>query len=523
VLCTTCGCDNPDRLVFCQECGQRLGPRVGAPTPPIAVPVPASALPPPISALDPAKPKAPCPQCGANNQVGVRFCVSCGHTLTAPAATPAPASVQPVVPLPVAAPPVVAIPVASAPIAAPVAAPAAPQTSAPPRSVTARPPPPAAPQRPIVPTPAVSVSPAAVAPVKAAPPPPPSTPATAPGTRACPRCRGVSDAGAQFCRFCGGSLGPAGGLSQPTPPPSVTPRPVSPTLTDPPVAAFWSAPGGATKPTPPPAASPPAARAVVPGAAVAPARVAPPPPPSVRPAPVVQPSTYGRIVVITKEGAEGASFPLREQLDIGRTEGDVIMAEDLYLSPRHARLSRRPDAGGGHSFFLADLSNANGIYIRIGNPPGADGRGEVPLVDQDLFLVGQQVLKFDLVNEAEEGLAPATQHGTLLFGTPTTPRFARLSQRLVQGTAGDVFHLHKTETVLGRESGDIVFTDDLFLSRKHATLKYDRAGRRFTLADLGSSNGTFVRIRGEVSIKSGDQFRIGQQLFRVELSATPAP
>ena len=47
-----------------------------------------------------------------------------------------------------------------------------------------------------------------------------------------------------------------------------------------------------------------------------------------------------------------------------------------------------------------------------------------------------------------------------------------------------------------------------------------RAGRHrpptFTLVDLGSSNGSFLRIRGEVDLVPGDHFRVGQQLFRVD-------
>ena len=89
----------------------------------------------------------------------------------------------------------------------------------------------------------------------------------------------------------------------------------------------------------------------------------------------------------------------------------------------------------------------------------------------------------------------------------------------MEGVTRDVFHVRKLETVIGRESGDIVFTDDPFLSRRHAIVRVDREKKQYSLADLGSSNGTFVQVRGEVSIKSGDQFRIGQQLFRIELSA----
>ncbi len=257
----------------------------------------------------------------------------------------------------------------------------------------------------------------------------------------------------------------------------------------------------------------------------------PPPAPASPPAPAartdappaqVGPRTGARIVVITKEGGEGASYPLREQIDIGRSQGDVVIADDLYLSPRHARLSRRPDPsapGAPSPYALVDLASTNGIYLRLNR----EGGKEVTLEDQDLFLVGQQVLKFELVRDAEEGLAPATQHGTLLFGTPATRRFARVSQISVEGVARDVFHILKAETVIGRESGDIVFTDDPFLSRRHATIKFDAATRRFVLGDLGSSNGTFVQIRGEVTVKSGDQFRIGQQLFRVDLSPPSAP
>src|SRR3954471_9009473 len=35
--CTTCGRETPPHLTFCQECGQRLGPRIAPPTPPIGL------------------------------------------------------------------------------------------------------------------------------------------------------------------------------------------------------------------------------------------------------------------------------------------------------------------------------------------------------------------------------------------------------------------------------------------------------------------------------------------------------
>ena len=37
-----------------------------------------------------------------------------------------------------------------------------------------------------------------------------------------------------------------------------------------------------------------------------------------------------------------------------------------------------------------------------------------------------------------------------------------------------------------------------------------------TLTDLGSSNGTFVRVGGPTEIGAGDQLLLGMQLLRVE-------
>jgi pSer/pThr/pTyr-binding forkhead associated (FHA) protein len=259
--------------------------------------------------------------------------------------------------------------------------------------------------------------------------------------------------------------------------------------------------------------------------------------PGLMPAPA---PARARLVLIARDGGEGPSYPLADTTDIGRDEGNIVIAEDRYISPRHARIALRE---GG--FFLRDLGTTNGVFLRIPFTRSADapdggatasaahgglaGVGgpdsEQTLLDQDLFLVGQQVLRFEVVKHAEEGFGVASENGTLLFGTPAAPRYARLSQRTVEGVVRDVFHLRKSETVIGRESGDIVFTDDPFLSRRHALVRVLGAGglaangqaRRYTLADLGSSNGTFLQVREEVRLRHGDHFRVGQQLFRFDL------
>ena len=212
-----------------------------------------------------------------------------------------------------------------------------------------------------------------------------------------------------------------------------------------------------------------------------------------------------QLVIILRNGSEGRVYPLKaESTDIGSREGVIILRDDPYLSHRHARIEQRDG-----NFVLRDLSSVNGIYLRIGQA--------VDLVDEDMILLGQQVLRFQLVPEAERKLGAAMQHGVMIFGTPETQRLARLVQYTTEGLERDVYYLNREETVLGREQADVVFPDDPFLSRRHAAISMNREKMRFILRDLDSSNGTAVRCQGERVLKPGDQFRLGRHLFRFDL------
>ncbi len=217
-----------------------------------------------------------------------------------------------------------------------------------------------------------------------------------------------------------------------------------------------------------------------------------------------------RLVTLLKDGSEGRSIPLTEHgADIGGSEGDITFPDDPYLSPRHARVACRAT-----NYTLRDLDSVNGVYVRLREP--------VEVRDRDVVLIGQQVLRFELLGDGELPLGPASQKGVLVFGTPEAARFARLVQYTTEGVGRDVHYLFRDETIIGRENGDIVFTDDPFLSRRHAALRVDHAAGRFTLHDLGSSNGTAIRIRGEHVLRDGDQFRIGRHLFRFEAGSLGA-
>ena len=359
----------------------------------------------------------------------------------------------------------------------------------------------------------------------------------------CSRCRGVADPGADFCKFCGARLtpsalqaeGPPAGHSASAPPearrepvPASPPRPIVSPASQPlpvpvpmlasPIAAPLplgaASPGGGPQLLTPLASHVPEGMPELSGGAP---RLASSPAPA-RPImgatkphhglgeqPQSVPAVRGKIVRIAKDGSEGVHHPISgEQTDVGRTEGNIILPDDPYLSPRHARIVARAGTG----LVLADLGSVNGTYVRLRTPH--------PLTHGDLLLLGQQVLRFEAVSELEGARGPAMQHGVLLFGSPAPVARARLVQRTVEGLTRDVLHLVRDEVTLGREIGDRTFPEDVFMSRRHATIR--REGGSFVLHDLGSSNGTFVQIHAEHVLQDADQFRIGHHLFRVDLA-----
>lgn len=339
---------------------------------------------------------------------------------------------------------------------------------------------------------------AAAAPVSApmAPLSPPRAPAAAPAARSaygasnaqpgsapvCWRCHSIGDSGADFCKFCGARYADAPAAAG---------------------AAGASVGGAVSAYAHQPAPYQPAPYQPAPAQVVAPQGQ--PLAPQAQPGPRAESRpAIAMLVAILKDGTDGRAYPIHDEItDIGQKEGAIQLADDPYLSSRHARIVTRTDG-----LLVRDLDSVNGIYVRIREP--------AEILDGDFLLLGQQVLRFELLPEMELPLGPATQRGALVFGTPEVPRLARLVQYTTEGVARDIHYLYRDETVVGREQGDIVCTDDPFMSRRHAAITIDRAAKRFTLRDLGSSNGTAVRIRGERSLRPGDQFRVGRHLFRYD-------
>lgn len=214
-------------------------------------------------------------------------------------------------------------------------------------------------------------------------------------------------------------------------------------------------------------------------------------------------NAVAKLVVIRPDGSEGATIPLHEgELVIGRSSDYQALSNDPFLSPDHAAITI---ANG--QFTIRDMDSLNGIFYRI--------RTEQPLIHGDSVRIGQELLVFEALDKVEPLASPSqdSSEGTLRGGSPDVGYWGRLS--LVGGpeVITRAFVLKEDEITLGREIGDIVFRDDGFVSGRHARLS--KVDGRAVLKDLGSSNGTYIRIRDKKQLQDGDLILMGQQLFRL--------
>jgi pSer/pThr/pTyr-binding forkhead associated (FHA) protein len=224
------------------------------------------------------------------------------------------------------------------------------------------------------------------------------------------------------------------------------------------------------------------------------------------------PAAWGWLYAVKRDGTDGERFALSgDWVEIGRDAADLAF-DDRYLAPRHARFEQQPaspgSSAGGCRIVPIDL--LNGVYRRV--------RGAYALPTGTHLLIGRELLRFDLVDEDEREATPLVRLGVALLGSPPRKPWGRLTQALSSGGVRDIRHLYGPEMIIGREEGDILFRDDEFLSRRHASMRWQ--GGQCVLEDLKSSNGTFIRLRGPQPLENGDTLRMGDQMFRIELSGS---
>jgi|SRR5688572_3340532 len=462
-----------------------------------------------------------CSKCGAEAEPKLKFCRECGGLVDAPAAVPASEAPTGVVAPPPEAGDATMLASGSVPVPAP--APAAP------------PPPPAPAPGPTTPPPAAASrlagagdetiisGLAALRPKTPAKPPKPPKPAKAGKaedmdggdrtmahsgtirTEAAPPPPPADDIEADLQKtFLGGSL----------------PTPASVAAAPPPPAPPPPAPAPAPKPAPVPTVITPTDDAddepvhddlgvgdegeepVVPA----------PPPPRLQEARPTAP-----IPGLPPAGVPGAAIRLEhwsprvkgdvvdvsaQETVVGRDKGDLKYPEDPFLSKKHARFFK----DGEGRLCVEDLGGLNGTFVRLTAPAKLEHR--------DVLVVGRHIFRFELLQYEE-------QDDRTIEGDPLTrvqgvqgkaPR-ARIVKRQEEGFRGLPYYFGTNRYVIGRTDGTHNFQRDDRMSRRHAALQF-REGD-YWLEDLGSQNGTFLRIRGPRALDRGDVVMMGDQYFRL--------
>ena len=218
-------------------------------------------------------------------------------------------------------------------------------------------------------------------------------------------------------------------------------------------------------------------------------------------------SARAKLTLIRGDGEDGVSFTLAgQEHPAGRGECPISFPDDPFLSPTHANFIYRASTvrGQPNDLIVRDEGSLNGIYVRIA--------GQVNLLSGATVLIGEQVLTVSAARQPED--IPDAE-GTYYSSSMPRPANLEVTQNLRGGTIGSVYRVEAEALVIGREGNDINFPEDPFISGRHAEIRI--AGGVLSVTDLGSRNGTFVRVNGEQVLKHGDYVFLGQQLLRVEI------
>lgn len=228
-----------------------------------------------------------------------------------------------------------------------------------------------------------------------------------------------------------------------------------------------------------------------------------------------------KLLIEDDEGKTVAVPLIREEISIGRMDGNTIRLTEQNVSRKHARLTLRSG-----TLRIEDLGSYNGTSLN-----GSALSGVATLKDGDVILIGDYrlgiqedaqvthaqpesspVMSAPAVEEAMEG-QPTIPLSTLAAQTAFSEPPARL---LVTGRfqSGAEFILERVSQVIGRTPENDIVLNHKSISRHHAKILRD--GNQYTILDLESANG--VRVGGverdKAELKSGDTIELGEVRLR---------
>jgi pSer/pThr/pTyr-binding forkhead associated (FHA) protein len=189
------------------------------------------------------------------------------------------------------------------------------------------------------------------------------------------------------------------------------------------------------------------------------------------------------LVLLLRNGVEVSEYRLKGAgvTTIGRNGADIAFPEDDLIADVHAAVIA-DDAG----YVVEDRGSAQGVFVQPASTR------VVELDTETVLRIGQQ---------------------WLVLGGRDSP--TSLTHFNSAGQRCAAYPLAEGTTIVGRESpGITIAPNDAALSRRHlaVTLKLGRLAVR----DLGSMNGTQLKVRGRFRLGDGDRVFAGRQVLRFD-------
>jgi len=218
-----------------------------------------------------------------------------------------------------------------------------------------------------------------------------------------------------------------------------------------------------------------------------------------------------KLVICDDEGKTTIVPLIRDEVTIGRKEGNTIRLTDRNVSRNHTRLVRSAD----NTFTVTDLGSRNGT--KINNDP--IGSTPLPVAPGDQIYIGDYNLSIrtDVADGVPMGrqMDPGDSAG---IGKVTS--HARLVM-LAGPEPGKEIDLNVSLYVIGRSEEANMRIEDPSISRAHARLDGD--DQQWTISDLDSINGIFINgaKRDDYLLKSGDVVELGTVRLRFVAPGEP--
>jgi len=213
-----------------------------------------------------------------------------------------------------------------------------------------------------------------------------------------------------------------------------------------------------------------------------------------------------KLVISDDEGKTTLIPLLRDEITIGRKEGNTIRLTERNISRRHARIAR-----SGEKFLLLDLGSYNGTLMN-----GERISSEVEIQASDKIMIGDYsiTLRADVANAAVSQEETARAIGR-------TSKYARLVV-LSPITPGRDIDLDGYTYSIGRVGEANIDMEHSSVSPQHARL--ERVDNKWTIVDMDSSTGVKVNgqpIKDANLLKGGDVVHIGEVQIRFVAPGEP--